>query len=418
LFCTGKDFPAFKGKPITQIIPVQVDTIHQKALFTITNEQPGIGLIQMDIGTKQCRSVIFKDSADQIMPDPPVDYNIISYKKDAILVSDNGSGIYMVNTENGSAHWIAPGVKKSSGLQTDNDHLIFIRQDITNLTYSLLNGEWKRIVSPFDSIAWTGGAIYCSQRDKTYWAGDFNQLIHYDKDFRVIHRYTGEDGLNTEAITNILPDDRDDIWIQTVRSILKLNIKTGKITLLSVKDGLKKQVYGPNTPASTGGDLYFWGDDGIDRVSPAKLAESYPPSFVYLKSLEINQKPFLLPTGINDLQELSLRYNQNKIAIETGIIDYYTKGGSNIRYKLKGLSEKWQVSPANYTIRYDGLPPGEYTLEIEASNAANDFNGPKKKAAHYYPPAFLANMVVQDINGNDFTSDFLWYLPLAHGITA
>ena len=387
LFCSGKDLPPFEGMPTTHSTPIQVDTIHQKALFTITNDQPGIGLIQMDILTKHCRPVIFKDSADQVMADPPKDYNIVPFKNNAILVSDNGSGIYMVNTENGLAHWIAPGVKRSSGLRTDNDHLLFIRKPVTNLTYSFLDGKWKRIASPLDSIAWVGGAIYYNEKDKTYWAGDFNQLIHYDKDFRVIYQYTQEDGLRTEDISIVLSDDQDNIWIQTIRSISKLNIKTGKIILLSEKDGLKKQLYGPNAPVEASGVLYFWGDNGIDRVSPDKLAESYPPSFVYFKSMEIKQKKIPLPTGINDVQELSLRYFQNKITIETGIIDYHARGGSRIRYKLENVNENWQVAPANYTIRYDGLPPGKYWLVVQASNAANDFSGPEKRLLiHIYPP--------------------------------
>ena len=388
LFCSGKDLPPFEGMPTTHSTPIQVDTIHQKALFTITNDQPGIGLIQMDIPTKQCRPVIFKDSAGQVMPDPPKDYNIIPYKNDAILVSDNGNGIFMVNTESGLAHWIAPGVKRSSGLRTDNDHLIFIRKAVTNLTYSFLDGKWKRIATPLDSIAWVGGAIYYNGKDKTYWAGDFNQLIHYDKDFRIIYRYTREDGLSAEDISNILSDDQDNIWIQTIKSISKLNIKTGKIILLAEKDGLRKQSYGPNTPVKASGDLYFWGENGIDRISPDKLADNYPSSFVYLKSIEINQKSFPLPTGINDLQELSLRYFQNEITIETGIIDYYTKGNSHIRYKLEGVNENWQVAPANYTIRYDGLPPSKYKLVIQASNAANEFNGPEKILFINISPAF------------------------------
>jgi len=156
---------------------------------------------------------------------------------------------------------------------------------------------------------------------------------------------------------------------------------------LAEKDGLRKQSYGPNPPVAAGGDLYFWGGNSIDRVSPQKLVESYSPSFVYLKSLEINQKKVPLSTGINELQKLSLSYFQNEITIETGIIDYYTKGSSRIRYKLENINENWQVAPANYTIRYDGLPPGKYWLVMQASNAANDFNGPEKKLLiHIHPP--------------------------------
>ena len=56
------------------------------------------------------------------------------------------------------------------------------------------------------------------------------------------------------------------------------------------------------------------------------------------------KKPFPLSTGINILEKLSLRYNQNTISIETGIIDYHANGKGHIRYKLQkdGKDEAWQ----------------------------------------------------------------------------
>ena len=386
LFCNGKDLPAFKGHAVTQITPIKVDTVHGKALLDITNEQPGTELIQIDIRTKQCRHLIFKDSTGQRMVDPPAG-NVCSFKNDVIVTDDNGKGIFLVNSENAEVHWIAPGVKGGVGLITDNKNLLFIRLQVNNLTYSLQHNKWTRTISPFDSLGWTGGAIYHNEKDNTYWAGDLKQLVHYDEELQLIKRYTQEDGLNSEDITRILSDDRGNLWIQTLRSILMLNIQTGRFTLLGEKDGLKKQAYGPNAPIEVGGDLYFWGDFGVDRIRPDKLTASYPPSSTYLKSITINQIPIALSTGVNDLRELSLKYFQNKINLETGIIDYYTKGTSHIRYKLEGINDLWQTAPANYTIRYDGLPPGAHWLVIQASNAANDFNGPEKRLLiNIHPP--------------------------------
>jgi hypothetical protein len=51
-----------------------------------------------------------------------------------------------------------------------------------------------------------------------------------------------------------------------------------------------------------------------------------------------------------------------------------------MRYKLEqeGKAEAWQYGPANYTIRFEDLQPGKYTLRMQASNAALQFNGPEK----------------------------------------
>ena len=73
-----------------------------------------------------------------------------------------------------------------------------------------------------------------------------------------------------------------------------------------------------------------------------------------------------------------MKYFQNQISIETGIINHYTQGKSRMRYKLDNMDTTWQYAPYYYTIRYEGLPPGKYTLLMQASNGANEFTGSKK----------------------------------------
>ena len=134
--------------------------------------------------------------------------------------------------------------------------------------------------------------------------------------------------------------------------------------------------------------MYFFGYYGLDRVKPDQVKDDYPPSSVYLKSLEINQDTVSIPAAVDGEQDkLDLKYFQNKISIETGIIDYYSKGLSKIRYKLDGVNRDWQYGPANYTIRYEELPPGEYRLVMAASNTVNAYNG-KEKILYFniHPP--------------------------------
>ncbi|MCW3116046.1 MAG: histidine kinase, partial [Chitinophagaceae bacterium] len=121
------------------------------------------------------------------------------------------------------------------------------------------------------------------------------------------------------------------------------------------------------------------GSKGLDRIYPERYF-SVPTSEVYLRSLAINHQPFPLPASVNNLQKLSLRYNQNTINIETGIIDFYTRGKSTLRYKLvqEGRDEPWQYGTAYGTIRYDGLVPGKYKLVTQSSNVDGEFNSPDK----------------------------------------
>jgi class 3 adenylate cyclase/ligand-binding sensor domain-containing protein len=374
------DLPIFHGRLIG---PVKVDTVHHKALIDIFDQKNGRNeLYEMDIPTRRCYPVLFKDSIGQQVILNTYD-GVFPFKNGGILLSDKG--IFTVDIDSPFARWSGAPVQRFGGVfGTNNRDLIFMRRLSSNLTYSLDNDKWVRIISPIDSIEW--GAIYFEQADESYWVGKFGQVIHLDKNFAIIHTYTIDDGLKQEDIAGIIPDRSGNIWIQFIRDIGKIDIRTGRIFILSEKDGLQKQSYG-GPSVELYGDLYIM-SHGIARINPPKLTEHYPPSYVYLKSLEINQGSFPLATGLNNLKELPLKYFQNKITIGTGIIDYYSAGNSQIRYKLEGINNNWQTAPTNYIIRYDGLPPGKYWLIMQASNAVNEFNGPEKRLLINISPPF------------------------------
>jgi signal transduction histidine kinase len=196
----------------------------------------------------------------------------------------------------------------------------------------------------------------------------------------------------------MLIDNTGNLWFTNIlNQVGRLNTALGTFTTLSDAEGFQKQDYTWSAPAAKDaqGNLYFGGgilvaeSGGMHRILPERYLFADIPD-VYLRSLTINQKPISLATGVNNLEELSLRYNQNTISIETGIIDFYSKGKGQLRYKLEGngKDENWQYGPAYYTLRYEGLPPGSYRLVMQASNSGNEFNTPEKILTIIISPPF------------------------------
>ncbi len=164
-------------------------------------------------------------------------------------------------------------------------------------------------------------------------------------------------------VVGLIRDNNGNIWFHTDRSIQELNVATGQIETMFEADGFEKQNFEllPFADKDADGNIYYGGGiygNGLTKITPANFISTV--SHVYFRSLSINQKPFPLKASINYTDTLLLKYNQTKIAIDAGIIDFYSKGKSRIRYKLegKGINESWQYAPYYYTIRYDGLPPG------------------------------------------------------------
>jgi len=268
--------------------------------------------------------------------------------------------------------------------RTDGHRYLFFKRDesLGNLTYENANGLWHLAPNPTDSLQWS--SIFYNSVDQTYWVAADRQLIHFSADFRVLRKFSKDDGMPEYEVAGLIADNNANIWFHTDRSIHQLNIQTGGITMLTEKDGFEEQAFDSYllfNYKDENGDIYFPGGgngSGFDRITPGRYTQ--PPSSIYLEFLEVNQKPLLLTTGINNLNELTLRYDQNQITIGTGVIDFYAKGASRMRYKLEtdGHNSDWQYGPSYYTIRFEGLQPGHYTLRMQASTASLQFNGPEK----------------------------------------
>ncbi len=369
-----KDLPGTKGEGNIIFIDA-IDTARQKAWILADDVH-----YQLDISTKKCIPVILKNDADLKMLPSGIN---TPYKKTCIITAhySNRQGIFIVNNDSSVAEKVLsfPAGTLDVFKTATDDSLLFLRQpdSAVNLTYAHHGEKWIRTPNPMDSIHWL--KLIYNKVDHTYWLAAEKMIYHYNSHFRLIRTYTQQDGMPDFDVCGMISDNRNNIWFNTESSIHLLDIKTGRITTLSEKDGFQKQGFTPmlNFGKSASGKLYLPGGvlgQGFNFIDPSAYTQTL--SSIYLQSLLVNNKPFLLSESIISFPQLVLKHFENKITIETGIIDFYSKGNNRIRYRL-GEDADWQYQVSN-TIRFEGLAPGDYKLIIQASNASNEFNGPKK----------------------------------------
>jgi ligand-binding sensor domain-containing protein len=381
---TQKDFP---GVTSNNIIPVYVNKQVRKGWLCTWEPQ---ALYEMDLVSRVSKKIPAKDIFHNDLHDIALDPATVRPYKSGFLFLVDKVGIFTVAADSGVAQQVIRIPYHVNNLAVADEKRIFLRLHFsyTNLTFYEEQGKWIRKATPLDSLEWF--CIYYDKVDKSYWAGTAKQLHHLDSNFKTIRTYTEKDGMPGIDVLCIQKDDLGNIWAVSSRGgIIQVNGKTGILTVLSEKDGYARQDYRwlPIHLKDENGNLYFAGSDGVDKITPEKL-DLFPAPTVYLQSLEVNQKPLPLSTGINNLDELSLRYFQMPVAFEIGVIDYYARGKTNIRYKLEGLDDNWQYASGNYVIRFEQLPPGSYKLIIQASNSGNNFTGMQKILSIHVSPAF------------------------------
>jgi len=393
-----KDLPGIKG---TTIIPAYIDTLRRKAwLYAgsfVATKIYKMELFEMDMNTKQCRQIIFRNGTKQI-ESPVIEPSLIKPYKNGLLITADFYGFFEIKEGSLFADLATHvSIKEMiSSSMIEEGRLAFLKayNALPNYNFKNENGKWIRISHRLDSIDWF--CMIYNDKDQTHWVSSKYKLVQYDKDFRELKIYGEEDGYAGLAL-NMIIDDAGNLWFfNTLEQVGRLNIATGIIALLSETDGYNKKDFDWTVPLAkdAGGNLHFGtgfykGNKGLDRIYPEKFV-SGSTSSVYYRSLTISQKSLPLSIGVNNLEELSLLYNQNTISIETGIIDFYTKGKSKLRYKLvrDGKDEDWQYGDAYNIIRYDGLVPGKYRLIMQSSNVNNEFNSPEKILTIHISPPF------------------------------
>jgi hypothetical protein len=343
----------------------------------------------MDISTRKCRLIKVNDTtADHRFDMGRMASELARPYNNGFIFSMPRIGIFSVKKDSLLAQPMILFRQFIIRMIIVEDHLLFVRtyNDAHNYTYVENEGKWRLTPNTLDTIPWTN--IYFNKDDNTFWVGTINEIIHYDKNFRLIRDYS--DGFPGHDVISMLTDNYNNLWfINGSSNVSRLNIKTGKFLTLSEKDGMQKEgfYWEQAHVKDIYGNLYFGCGNGFYEISPGKFRDNYPPALAYIQSISINQKVFQQPVSSNYVQQLSLNHTENNIAVQVGILDYYASGTNLIRYKLDG-STNWQYGSNKTIINFNGLQPGKYRLVIQASNAANDFNGPEKILRIYINPAW------------------------------
>lgn len=210
------------------------------------------------------------------------------------------------------------------------------------------------------------------------WIGSFEGLISLDKRTLRSKLYSRENGLPDNTIYSIQADRSGDLWLSTNKGLCRFNPATGKIKNYSASYGLPGDEYNRfHHLKLPDGRLSFGGTEGWVVFNPANFGvdEFNPP--VALTSLKINNTSIEPRSGsafpgspFNAVSELRLSYSDNTITAGFAGLQFNQPQEILYRYRLVGYDDNWVEAGHNPIATYTKIPPGKYTLELNASNTS------------------------------------------------
>ncbi|MBC7873725.1 MAG: helix-turn-helix domain-containing protein [Ferruginibacter sp.] len=215
------------------------------------------------------------------------------------------------------------------------------------------------------------------------WIGTLGQgLVRWNVTAGTEKVYTTDDGLPNNTIYSIVPDDKNNLWISTNNGICRLNPGTGTVDKFDVRDGLIGNEFNRfHHFHFPDGRIAFGGFEGSSLFDPGKFApDTFATTIQFIKLL-INNKPVEfaadlagLPEPLNQLKKLVLPYNKNFLQFEFAGLQFNQPEKIRYRYMLKGYDKEWIISGVYNIAGYTRLPPGRYTLAVNASNTSGNWS--------------------------------------------
>lgn len=234
--------------------------------------------------------------------------------------------------------------------------------------------------------------------DGSLWIGYAGEGLGLLKDGSY-SRFTTEDGLFDDYISQIQDDGQGGLWITANRGLFQvameelLNANEGKSEIrcrvFGRNDGLPSfqpsRDFHPDTCRTPDGLLYFSTGSGLVAANPAAFrTDSQGPALVIEQMLvdgrvrasyqvrsmqHLDSEPLPVDLGAKD-PSITLEPAHDRISIQFAALSLASPENVGFRYRLSPLVKQWQTPEGSNQTTFTRLPAGRYKFELIACNGA------------------------------------------------
>lgn len=292
------------------------------------------------------------------------------------LIDENNTGPNLIRidrTRNVAARYTAPG----SGVWCifeDRDGNLWLGGQYNYLNrFDRRTTSFENFRAKADDSTWLGSdairAIYQSG-DADLWFGTWGGgLYRYDQQTRRFSIYFEQDGLPSNYVKAVLPDNRNNLWLATERGLSRFDLSTHVFKNFTSEDGLQGDRFLSGSCFRTkDGRMYFGGTDGLNVFHPDSIRDNpnIPP--VVITTFKVFDKEMSLPPATETTNVVDLTYNQDFFSFEFVALDYTAPHKNQYAYMLEGFDKQWVSAGTRRYAAYTGVPPGKYVFRVRGSN--------------------------------------------------
>jgi signal transduction histidine kinase len=205
--------------------------------------------------------------------------------------------------------------------------------------------------------------------DGLFWFGTAGGLNRYDPRTGEFKIYNENNGLRNASVSCIAEDPNGALWITTSNGLARFDTKTETFLIYDKSDGLQGSEFNSNACfiSPTTGDIYVGGTNGFTMFNPLGIVSNTTPPNVVITGFRVFNELYAFDSQGNI--PVKLNYNQNFISFDFAALDFHAPTKNTYAYMLDGFDNDWVQAGTHHDANYTGLPGGEYTFHVRATNS-------------------------------------------------
>ena len=217
-------------------------------------------------------------------------------------------------------------------------------------------------------IDWTALSVYDICESNGFWwlATEGHGLWKLDLNQKKVVVYTQEDGLPSNSIISLLPNNQGKLVAGTSRGLSIFDIKTSQCKNFFNQDGLiSEQFIRKAKFKNSDGECFLSTSGGVISFYPEKIKHTIRKPSIKLNSILVDNHPFSdsLLFAFEESKKIKIKYSQRLAMVFS---PHILSGPPNyvLRFKLND-EEDWHVSSSSKNLYFINVDPGVYEVTAQ-----------------------------------------------------
>ena len=192
-------------------------------------------------------------------------------------------------------------------------------------------------------------------------------------------------GFSSFSIEKITEDAENKLWVQASEGVYKTDSSFSRWEAMNNLPGWEEGTSVAEINTGRPGEILFATDEKLGVLNDGLLQKNSTPLPVIISRVRYGEQENYLVS----LQKIIIKSSyKDAVEIEISPVNYIGEKENKIIYYLRGWDQEWKELKGTAAVRYEQLPPGDYTFVTRSVNDAGMQSAETKMFFTVIPPFY------------------------------